>query len=241
MGGLSPADGEEWIAWVNKNLAATDRRGKALPSRGPASLRDIVYGHPNDFFNADRRALAGTYWYDTDLGLMFRYYARVLDEGAPGATAGPSAGWYPCDPRPPRVFMEKTAAQSLGSAGSVMITWRASDTANYDPFGMYDSAVSTEYVTLPWTGLWRVKAKIRITGTAAMTGVIARSGSDYNRSRTADVGASGAATTLRFDDLVYATAGQVLGVKVTSTAAVTFISTNGETWFEATYEGPPPN
>lgn len=232
-----PDDAKGMQSLILRRIGSLERRGRGRPTRGPAAFRDEVLGVPTTA--EERAALAGTEWLDSDLGLTFRYYAEEGDGAAPGVTAGPAAGWYPADPRMPYVLCEKNLSQSLGSAGTAVITWR-SDSGNYDAFDMFDGAGSSTDFVVPWTGLWRVKAKVRISTAVALTGVVRRNGSDYNRSRASDIGGTGAPSTLRFNDAVYAVAGSTLSIAVTAAAAVTFVATNAESTMELMYEGPPP-
>lgn len=232
-----PDDAKSVQSNILRRIHSLERRGRGRPTQGPVAFRDEVLGIPTTA--EERAALAGTEWFDTDLGLTFRYYAGVGDGAGPGVTCGPSAGWYPADPRPPSVLLEKNLAQAPGSAGTTTLTWR-SDSGSYDAFDMFDGAVNNTLVTVPWTGLWRVKAKVRITGTAALTAEVLRNGSAYGRSRVSDFGTSGAASNAMIDAAVYATAGSTLAVSVTHAAAVTFVSSNAETSLEVIYEGPPP-
>lgn len=219
---------------MSKDINLLKRRGRGRSTGGDATLRDSIFGVPANM--GDRVQLAGQRWYDTTYGLMFQYYADDLDPVAPGLKAQ-SGGWFPADVRQPYVLADKNIAQTIATTTPTAITWR-SGTDIYDPFGMYDPANNTRF-TVPWSGIWRVDAKFRITGSVAATGEIRRNGAAYARSRVSDVGAAGASTSLMFNSPIYVGAGQYLEMFITmATSTSVTVFTNAETYMAVRYEGP---
>lgn len=230
---------EERQRQIVRDIASLKRMGRYVPppSSGTVAERDAYYGIPTT--QAQREALAGSYWTDTSLGLTFRYYASAtVDTGVPLNLRAAVAGWYPADIRMPYALVSKTAAQTIATVTPTLVTLGGASHGGYDPFGMW-SAANPSRVTVPFTGMWRVNYKVRISGLIGMLIVLRRDGIAYGRGDAAQVGTTGAATTVNSTLPVYAAAGSYLELWATMAAATstTFVA-SGPTFIELEYMGP---
>lgn len=230
---LPAADFEGWMRNETKQRNLLQRRSSRPPTlRGTAAERDEWYGVPTT--DAEKIAMGGSRWFDTDLGLWFTYFIDYVIPGAPPGLRRQSGGWGIQDDTMPSGLVDNQAAFAIAAGVPTIVPWRTTDTP-YDPFGWYDIATPTRFITAPWSGFWRVNYKIRFTTNTAVTVNIKRNGSNYTRLRSADTGASGAAPTVQGNGPIFITAGQYLELEVTPVAAGSVAS--NESFVETTYMG----
>lgn len=217
----------------SRDIAALKRRRPKAPNlRGTAAERDEYYGVPTT--DAEKIAMGGARWFDSDLGLWFTYFVDYTIPGAPPGLRRQGGGWGIQDDTMPSGLIDKEGGFAIAAGVPTLVPWRTTDTA-YDPFGWYDVATPTRFITAPWSGFWRVNYKIRFSTNTPVTVNIKRNGSNYTRARSSDTGASGAAPTVQSNAPIFVTAGQYLELEVTAVAAGSVASS--ESFVETTYMG----
>jgi hypothetical protein len=231
---MQPQTQAEWTKQVAKDIAFL-KRGSRQSTNSPGGTpaeRDEFYGVPTN--DEERVQLAGSRWFDTTLGLWFTYFANA---SAPGALPGlrrASSGWGIQDLTMPYALIDLQATTALPT-GNTLLIWR-STAPSTDPFGMFNLANPTRFMTAPWTGVYQVNYKLRFSVTTAITTNVKRNGANYTRARSADSGAAGAAPTVQANVPIFVTAGQYLELEVTPQLAGSAVA--GETFVEITYTGP---
>lgn len=212
--------------------------GGVIP-RGTTAERNTFYGTPASA--AERVALANKAprWLNSDTGYEEQYFGDDGDSGTAGYKAifaVPAPGWYPVGGRVPHCMIGKTVAQNTIS-GDITMTWGTTAAAVTSQTGMYDQAANTKLVA-PVRGQYRVRAKIRTNGTLPITAVIMKNGSEYARTRSSDVGAVGAASSVFIDSLIFLSATDFIEVKVTSSGSSSLVNVGEECFFELEYTKP---
>ena len=209
-----------------------------LAPAGTAAQRDAYWGTPSNATERVALANKAPRWLNTQNGYLEQYFCNDDDNATGGykaifATASP--GWWPVGGRTPYCLVEKNIAQST-SAGTITVTWSTVAAQERTHSSMYSTAQNTR-LTAPVRGLYRIRAKARTSGVLPMTLNLYRDGVKYDRADVADVGATGAATTVLMDSLVFVDANSYVDLRITSTGVQT-LNTDGTMWFEMVYERP---
>lgn len=233
---LLPPDTPEGIFRDHaRRLNRMERRTNRKRTAGTVAMRDEWYGIPGT--DAEKVALAGQRWWDSALGIWFKYYAGASIAGvAPGSRASAS-GWYPDEARMPMSLMDLQANQAFAAGADVKVNWRTT-AGGYDPFGMFDLA--NNRWTLPWAGLWGIRYKLRSsTHTTGINMTIRRNGANYTRLQTSAFGGTSSGTTAYVDGPMYADAGATVEAFCNTPSALTI--TAAHSFIQLTYEGPAPS
>lgn len=133
----------------------------------------------------------------------------------------------------PSAIVDLQTTQALPT-GNTLLSWRTTAPIN-DPFGLYNTATPTRFMTAPWPGIWQVSYKVRFSTNTGVTTNVKRNAANYSRARSSSAGASGAAPNPQNVFPIVMAVGQYLELEVTPQAAGSIVA--GESFVEVQYRG----
>lgn len=144
---------------------------------------------------------------------------------------GSATGWYPVAGQMPYIELTKTSSQNFTTATVTLVTW-ATPTINRGGF-----TVSSNVVTVPYTGLYNVNASVYWAASSAGSRLtkIMKNGADYTRDAIAP---SALASTVPSAVQMYLTAGDTISVEAYQSSGGTLAAQADLTRLEIRYVCP---